>query len=303
MKRGWITWDREELPKAAFDERIASARRRLAQQDLPALVVYTDVWRSNQGRHFSNFMPYWNRALLVIPREGAPTLLCGLSPRVYPWIRSVTILDEIVPSPNLAKQLFQMCSTRGWERIGVLGLDTLPYDLHLQLGTGDIEFVDVELPLAPDEYALGLYKRAAALAREVLGEELAGGVGMLDHEFVGKLERRFRRLGAEDLVILVTNGQTAPAPARGNRLGPDFSISLALEYRGHWVKLARSACPRDPVPVRLHVENLSGSYPYEPSGRLATRAVLAVRSESQAGDARLFHGDTYWSGNEGLELL
>jgi hypothetical protein len=303
MKRGWIHWEEAELPRAAFEARLRRAQQALAERDLPALAVYTDIWRSNQVRHFSNFMPYWNRALLVIPREGPPTLLCGLSPRVYPWIRSVTILDEIRPSPNLAQQALQLAAEKGWSKLGVLDLAQLPYDLHQQIHGGSIEVVSVSLPSAPDEWELSMYRRAAQMARDGLSEELAAGVGISDHEFTGRLERKFRRAGAEDLMILLTNGRTAPAPPRSETLGADFSISLALEYRGHWVKVARSASPRDPVPVRMHVENLSNSYPYAPSARLEASAILAIRFESRTRDLRRFHGDTYWSGSEGLTLL
>src|SRR5579871_4494526 len=104
MKCGLITWHKDELPQEAFDTRLAAARAVLAERDLPALIVYSDVFRSNQGRYFSNFMPYWNRALLAIPRDEKPVLFCALSPRVYPWIKSVTILEEIKPSPNLPQR-------------------------------------------------------------------------------------------------------------------------------------------------------------------------------------------------------
>ena len=105
MKRGWISWDQNELPRAAFEARLDALRRHLRERELPAAVIYSDIWRSNRARHFSNFMPYWNRALLVVPRDAPPILLSGLTPRVYPWIRNVTILDEIRPSLNLARQL------------------------------------------------------------------------------------------------------------------------------------------------------------------------------------------------------
>ncbi len=303
MKRGWITWDQTELPRAAFEARLDTVRHHLAEHDLPALVVYTDIWRSNRVRHFSNFMPYWNRALLVIPRDGAPTLLCGLSPRVYPWIRSVTVLDEIRPSPNLAQALLQMAAEKKWAKAGVLELAQVPWDLHQQIRAGAVEIQDVSIPFPPDEWELSMYRHAAQMAREGLSQELAAGVGQVDHAFVGRLERKFRRAGAEDLVILLTNGKTAPAPPRGEQLTADFSISLALEYRGHWVKVARSASLRDPVPIHVHVENLSNSYPYAPSARLEAEAVLAVRFESQTDGVRRFHGDTYSSGSEGLKLL
>jgi len=303
VKRGWITWDQTELPLAAFETRLDAVRRNLAERDLPAAVIYSDVWRSNRARHFANFMPYWNRALLVVPRDAPPTLLCGLSPRVYPWIRSVTILEEIRPSPNLARQLLDLAGEKRWSRLGVFDLPGLPFDLDQQLRAGAVETVDISLPAGPDSWALSMYRRAAKMAREGLMEELGRAAGLTDYEFTSRLERKFRRAGAEDLVILTTNGQSVPAPARGDKLGIDFSVALALEYRGHWVKLARSASGRDPFPTRLHVETLSGPYPYEISGRLETPALLAIRFESRTEGLRLFHGDTYWSGDQGLALL
>lgn len=303
MKRGWIHWDENELPRAAFDARLDGLRRHLAERDLPAVAIYIDVWRSNRVRHFSNFMPYWNRALLIVPCDAPPALLCSLSPRVYPWIRSVTILEDIRPSPNLGQQLLAMAKEKSWDRLGVLDLEQLPWDIREQLSSLPIEVIDVSLSIVPDVWELAMRRKAAQIARNGIEEELTSAIGLTDHEFTGRLERRFRRAGAEDLVILVTNGRTVPAPARGETLGNDFSVALALEYRGHWVKIARSASSRDPFPTHIHVENLSGPYPFEVSGRLETPSILALRFESQIEGLRLFHGDTYCSGEQGLELL
>lgn len=239
MKRGLITWHKDELPPEAFDARLAAARKALAERGLPALIVYSDVFRSNQGRYFSNFMPYWNRALLVIPVQDKPVLLCSLSPRVYPWIKSVTILEDIKPSPNLPQRIFEMAAENSWSRIGILDETGLPYDLYTQLRTGSLETVDVpsaEIHPGPDQWELGMYARAEKLAREVLAEEQPHGAGRTDHEFVGRLERRYRRAGAEDLVVLLANSGN-PAPAHGARLAADFKVAVSLEYRGHWVRL------------------------------------------------------------------
>jgi hypothetical protein len=293
MKRGLITWDKSELPPEAFESRLAAARGALAEQDLPALVVYSDLWKSNHGRFFSNFMPYFNRGLLVIPREDKPVLLCGLSPRVYPWIKSVTILEEILPSPNLPQRLLQVCSEKAWKRIGVLDLDQLPYDLHTPIRAG-VECVDVpsrSIRPAPDQWELAMYRRAVEMARKTLEEELPAGVGLTDHEFVGKLERKLRLAGAEDLVILVTNGETPPAPAAGVKLNADCSVSLAVEYRGHWVKVIRNAAgiASDPSAV-AHREDLSGPYPFEAN---QTGPIFASHSEVNVRGRRVFFGDTY----------
>lgn len=246
MKRGLITWHKDELPAEAFDARLAAARKVLTDRDLPALIVYSDVCRSNMGRYFSNFMPYWNRALLIVPRDGKPVLFCALSPRVYPWIKSVTIIEEIKPSPNLPARVFEMATEKAWKKIGILDLDGLPNDLYTALKSGDLEVQDVPLESirrGPDQWELAMYARAEKLAREVLAVEMPHAAGLTDHQFIGRLERSYRRAGAEDLAVLIANGSATPAPATGATLRPNFGVSVALEYRGHWVRLGMGIDP------------------------------------------------------------
>ena len=75
------------------------------------------------------------------------------------------------------------------------------------------------------------------MLEEILRDEMPEAVGKIDHHFVGRLERRLRRAGAEDLIVLVSNGSTVPAPPTGTTLEEDFSACVAMEYRGHWVQL------------------------------------------------------------------
>ncbi len=127
MKRGLITWDKSEIAPDVFARRVDGVRRMLAGRGLSALVVYSELWRSNQARYFSNYMPYFNRALLIIPLEFPATLLCGLSPRVYGWIRSVTTIEDVRPAGDFAKPVFQLAAERNWTRVGALDLDQLPF--------------------------------------------------------------------------------------------------------------------------------------------------------------------------------
>jgi Xaa-Pro aminopeptidase len=255
MKRGLITWDKAEIPAAVFERRVDRVRHVLAERDLSALVVYSELWRSNQARFFSNYMPYFNRALLVIPRDLPATLLCGLSPRVYGWIRSVTTIEDVRPAGNFAKALFEIAAERNWKRIGALDFPQFPYDIYKALNGGAPGVVNVESPevFVPteDETEIAMRKKAADMVKRVLDEEMPAGAGKVDHHFVGQLERRFRRAGAEDLIVLLTNGATVPAPPCGAVLKEGYSVSIALEYRGHWVRVPDNA------------EFMWGSYPYE----------------------------------------
>ncbi len=327
MKRGLIAWDRAELPPSAFDMRLEKVRGILADTGRSALIVYSDIWRSNQARYLSNFMPYWNRALLAIPLEGDPILFCALSPRTYPWIRSVTILQDIRPGANLVQQVREVCAQKGWNRIVALDLERLPQDLHEAITASGIDVSDASwrtIHPGPDEYELSMYRRAARMAGEILEEELPLGVGMRDCEFAGRLERRLRRAGIEDLMILLSHAQAPPLPAAGNLLEKEFSATLALEYRGHWVKVTRSstsaaastsleslfdealrAAPCAHTASPLHVEVLSGLYPYEPAGEgtIENGTLFALQVETQWNGRRLFYGDTCLQTESGAKRL
>ena len=302
MKRGFIQWDREILPPSVFETRLAQARQALADRDLPALVVYSDVWRSNQARYLTNFMPYWNRSLAVVPRDGPPVLLCALSPRVYPWIRSVTIFEEIRPAPKLAEAVTTLCAERGWTNIGMLDLPQVIHEVVAPLRRAGLELIDVPSIPQVDDAELAMRRRAATRAREVLAAHLPSGAGRLDRHFAGTLEREFRRAGAEDLVILLSTGEMVPAPARGALLPAEYSVAVALEYCGHWVKVTRARTAAQPLldhsfdaALRSglgRVEDLSGSYPYQ----MGRGPIFALHVEATHAGRRLFHGDTCHQG-------
>jgi hypothetical protein len=327
VKRGWIAWDQAELPPAVFQVRLDRVKKILAEKDLPGLVVYTDVWRSNHARYLVNFMPYWNRSLLVVPREGAPILICALSPRVYPWIRSTSILEDIRPGGDPVRVLLALCSEKKWNRVGVLDLAQLPQGMYTAIRQGPVAITDLParevLPAGADEWELSMRRHAAKMARQIISEEMPVATGTSDYQFAGRLERAFRRAGAEDLLILLTNGIVAPAPARGAALGDSFSVSVAIEYRGHWIRLARPQASAGPaesmrsrferiarnlgsaedVPIR--VENLSGPYPYsiEDASKVGRGSVFALDVEFRSNGNRLFYGDTCWYGQTGAALL
>jgi hypothetical protein len=314
MKRGLISWDRAELPAAAFDARLSAINQLCADFEVPALVAYSDVCRSNDVRYISNYMPYWNRALTVIPRGEKPILLCALSPRVYPWIKSVTIHETILPSPSLPAQLVKLSAERGWSKLGLLDQAGLPNDLHTQLGAEKLDFVDIPrgaLRPTATEAEVAMHRHGAQLARQMLEAELTPAtIGLTDHEITGRIERRLRRAGAEDVVVLISNGRSVPLPAAGNKVTEVSSATVALEYNGHWVKLSRNVVNLKtslppPPGSDIHQELLSGRYPWEPLDAQAVsgNVITSIQVGIQRGADRLYYGDTGVQGPGGWQQL
>jgi len=317
VKRGLITWDRAEIPPNVFERRMGEARAVLKRNGLDALVVYSDLWRSNHARYFANYMPYFNRALLIVPTEGKPTLLCGLSPRTYRWIQSVTPIEDVRSAGNFLKPLAEIAAERKWQRIGVLDAAQLPYDLAKTLRSGNLEFITVEsadvVAFAEDDVEIAMRRKAVSMARYVLESSLTQGVGQSDYAFSGILEGRLRGDGAEDVVLLCSNGDGPPAPARGLTLGSAFSVSLALEYRGHWARVTRGlggealsrAWDAQLETLRngaeaIQGEQMGGVYPYAWG---TGDAVMAFHVEALHNGNRVFFGDTFLRTAGGWKLL
>lgn len=279
MKRGFIA---RLNPPEVFETRLSRVRVALKERKLPALLVYSDVWRSNQARFLTNFMPYWNRSLVVIPCDGAPVLLCGLSPRVYPWIKSVTIFEDIRPAPKLTGALEQLCVEKNWASLGVLDLPMLPLEIAAGLRSRPAVDIPSASVVEPDEAEFEIRRKAVELARRILDANLKRGAG--------ELEREYRRAGAEDVAIRMKHRDT-----------DTWSLEVALEYCGHWVKVTRACAPADEVATLQrrfdaalqngsgYRENLAGPHPYEKGAG----AIFALRVEHQG----LYYGDTC-CGNE-----
>jgi Xaa-Pro aminopeptidase len=312
MKRGLVSWEKNELPPEELAARLATVHAIVRNQGLDAFVLYSDVWRSNDARYLSNYMPYWNRAFVVVPRDEKPILLCALSPRVYPWIKTVTVHETIIASPSPPATLFKLATERGWKRVGVCDLEGLPADLYAELTGGKLELVDIarhEIRAAPSEVEVQMHARAARMAREVLEKELAAGVTQTtDHELTGRLERLLRRAGAEDVVILVSNGKGPPLPASGAAVGPHTSVVVAIEYNGHWAKVTRnvagvtSSLPGSGGVTELR-EILSGPYSWESADDAVTPAVVSLQLQIPAQNQHLYYGDTCLQGQAGLRIL
>ena len=303
MKRGLIAWDKVRLPPSAFVARLGALNQLMERYAVPALVVYTDVWRSNDVRYVSNYMPYWNRAFAVIARGEKPVLLCSLSPRVYPWIKTVTIHETIVASPSLPTQLLKLAAERGWSRLGILDLEGLPHDLYTQIRAERLEVIDIPRELAraaPDAAEVAMHRHAAVIAREALAAELVdAAIGMSEFTLIGRIERVVRRAGAEDLVAMVSNGQGRFRPATGESVGRHTSVMAAVEYSGHWAKIARNlaglSSPLSSMEASEYMETLSASYPWQPVAPQAVpqAAVVALQAElAGRSGVRLFYGDT-----------
>jgi hypothetical protein len=230
----------------------------------------------------------------------------------------VTILDDIRPSPKLFDNLLNVCTEFSWERLGILDIERLPQQLYGPLLSSGLSLVNISaehsFDRASDPNELSMWRRGVSIARRILETQLSQVPVGTDFALAGRLERAFRRVGIEDLLLLFSDGNSAPAPARGTELAGGFSVVVAAEYRGYWVRLARAQgvpssvqqarerfedvlrnLGRESVsPAQVCVRDISGSYPYECKvpAALTKGSVFSADVEVQIGGTRFFYGDT-----------
>jgi hypothetical protein len=230
----------------------------------------------------------------------------------------VTILDDIRASPKLLDNLLNVCTEFSWKRLGILDIERLPQQIYGPLMSSGLSLVNISaehsLDPAADPKELSMWRKGVSMARRILETELSQVPAGTDFALAGRLERAFRRAGIEDLSLLFSDGNSAPAPARGTELIGGFSVVAAAEYRGYWVRLARvQGVPssvkqarerfedvlrklgRENVsPAQICVRNISGPYPYECTvpAALTKGLVFSADVDVPINGTRFFYGDT-----------
>jgi len=246
MKRGLIEWDHAELPPAVFERRAALARDYMRQQGLDGLAAFSSMAQADVVRYFTHFLPYFNRAVYVLPREGEPILLCGLSNRVHGWIRSTTNISNIEASRDLGASAARAIAERGMKRVGLLGRGTFPVQILSSLARGaeGVELVSADDLLASlrwgeDEDELRLRRKAGALtARSIAEVELRQG--LTAGEFAAYVDRTLRLAAAEDVLLQIDSSRGWPGIPGTAPLGWPARILAQAEYKGHWVQIGRT---------------------------------------------------------------
>jgi hypothetical protein len=254
MRRGLIEWSKQELPTSVFDARIAAVRKQMAAEQIDALVAYTNFTRPNAVSWLCSFIPYWSECVLVLPKEGALSMISAVSPRGKPWIESTTYSEHLLFTPKIgieAARVLEEALPPG-ATIGVVELDEVPAALGLALkGTGaklaDATNAFVTARAAGDAANNALATIAAEIAHEALA---AAGADETDATAaVAAVDRAARAAGAEESYVAVAPDLRADkrllrleGPAQ---LADVFALRATVAYKGTWVRMVRTFVRND----------------------------------------------------------
>ncbi len=250
MRRGLISWSRDEVPPSVLEGRVARLQEQMRVAELGVVLVYTSFARPSAVAWLTHFVPYWNEALLAVFPTGAPVLLAAFSKRVHDWIRSVSHLGEVRSAPDLGRAAVAFLKERPPELscIGVLELDALPWPvaepiMKSEYGRAVVDatglFAAIRQPA--DEAEIRLARHAATIAVQAFKAIPTGAKRA--SELLSVLEGSARLAGAEEVLPRLAPDLRADATLRrlegDTLLGERYAVQLSVAYKATWVRITR----------------------------------------------------------------
>ena len=253
LKRGRTVWDRDLLPEDEYVERVRAAREVMRAQGLDALVAVGHTTRYGNLTWLSGNVPPLGWMAVVLGLEGDPVLVTGGGSRDLPFLRTVTWIEAIRPSPSLFAGPAEGVSATlaaflsPGAKVALVGArEELAPAAHGELlaALRDYAVIERDDLLAglravkrPRELlALGRAYEIAHGAAEAALERFAEGgsnaAALLEGEHVARLH------GCRDVRVLGNVAGPALAPVEGGddeRAGR-LTIYCAVEYLGYWAQ-------------------------------------------------------------------
>ncbi len=239
------------MPQREFSSRIAKARNLMVSHKLDAIAVYGDASQSSNLSYLSNFIPYADTGIFILPYSGPPRLFTTHAYRNMPWFRTITWVEDIVCTDSLGEECVNYLKSLNLteRRIGLVHTRAFPYPVfelfQAQLG---FEMVDITddfeyLRSIKSENELRYVRKAADIAVESLMR--VGKIfkpGLSGYDIASEIELSARSQGAEDLFCFIQPdnspiGMTLPT---FQTIKQHCSIEVSVEYESYWAKLGRT---------------------------------------------------------------
>lgn len=133
LKRGRDVWDRINMPKAEFLERVRKIREKMQQKGMDVLLLYGNSLNEyGDPCYISNYVMKMPRgAMVVITRTGEVTLICEGFSRDLPEVKNTTWVENVILCENVSQRSVAFLREKNFipSTVGVVGLERfMPYD-------------------------------------------------------------------------------------------------------------------------------------------------------------------------------
>jgi Xaa-Pro aminopeptidase len=268
---GSYIWAQDRLPYDEFTLRLDELRAAMDRNGWPAVLVYGDVREHSALAFLSCFIPRVRWGMALLPRTGDARLLCAMSTRDLPAMRTLTWIADVRSGmgPEWEKAFdpwFDGFKGDQAQKLGTLGFDIMAPVLYaaVRRSLGD-RFV---LQRADDVVAIPARRkrpreltmiRASCKLLETAAKTFAESWRHNHEPETAALdaERVARSLAAQDVRTLVSldGGRTlVPFQGRFEKCAGPLVGYLAVKTAGYWADMFVTVGDGPITPAALHAE-------------------------------------------------
>jgi Xaa-Pro aminopeptidase len=252
---GSYTWAQDRLPADEFSLRLDELRSAMARHDWRAVLVCGDVREHAALAYLSNFIPRVRWGMALLPASGDARLLCAMSTRDLPAMRSLTWIADVRSGmgPEWDKAFdpwFERFGGQASEQqLGTLGFDLMAPVLHdaVRRSLGErfvLQRADDLVTVPPHRKRpreLTLLRASCALVQEAARVFVDSWRESGEPETAAlAAERAARSRAAQDVRTLVSldGGRTlSPYQGRFDKTAGPLVGYLAVKLTGYWADL------------------------------------------------------------------
>jgi Xaa-Pro aminopeptidase len=248
---GSYGWAQDRLPIDEFQLRIDDARQHMSRQGWKGLLIYGDAREHAALAYLTNFIPRLRWGMALVAGDGGPRLLCSMSARDIPAMRSMTWIVDVRSGWEWDKAFDPWFGQFNGETavLGTIGFDRMAFALsqsvrHSLGGRFQLERADdiVKIPGSakrPREWSMmrrscEVLEAAASAFVESWRLNRAPEIAALDGE------RAARRMAAQDVRTLISHdgGRTlVPFQGRFETSTQPLAGYIAVKVQGYWTDM------------------------------------------------------------------
>ena len=252
LKRGCSTWDKQQMPQAEFESRLAAVRREMAQQGLDALVIYGDNYAFADLCYLANYFPKVRGGIGVVPFQGPISLLLNIGSRDVPFAKSLTWVEDVRASNQVGRDGAALLKEKGFAKAKVGLVDSgqgfpLPQLEEMKDALPEVEWEASHAMLLPMRREKSARELAALRAAGRVLSEICDGArafikqGRKEYEVVADIDRLARDKGVEDIRIMAGERRLQPPSFKnGTGVGSHWAVYLAIQHERYWVEAGRT---------------------------------------------------------------
>jgi Xaa-Pro aminopeptidase len=268
---GSYVWAQDRLPYDEFTLRLDDLRAAMDRNGWPAVLVYGDVREHSALAFLSSFIPRVRWGMALLPRTGDARLLCAMSTRDLPAMRTLTWIADVRSGMgpewvNAFDPWVDGLKGDPAQKLGTLGFDIMAPVLHaavrcslgerFALQRGDDIVAIPSRRKRPRELTM---IRASCKLLETAARTFAESwCGNHEPESAAlDAERLARSLAAQDVRTLVSldGGRTlVPFQGRFEKCAGPLVGYLAVKVAGYWADMFVTVDDRSATPAARHAE-------------------------------------------------